>query len=62
MAIKLSSDQFEGMTAVDKVRLLAQMWQSLCSEPDSIASPEWHSDVLAERRQRRLNGSTTCLP
>lgn len=39
-----------------------QVWQSLCSEPDSIASLDWHSDVLAKRRQRLLDGTTTCLP
>lgn len=62
MTIELSSDQFEGITAADKVRLLEQVCPSLCSEPDSIASTEWHSDVLAERSQRLLDGSTTRLP
>jgi hypothetical protein len=62
MAIELSCDHLEGMTVADKVRQLEQVWQSLCSEPDSIASPEWHSDVLSERRQRLLDGSSTCMP
>jgi len=62
MAIELSSDQLDALTVAEKVRLLEQVWQSLCSQPDSIDSPDWHSDVLMERRQRLLDGSATCIP
>lgn len=62
MAIELSNDQLDALTVAEKVRLLEQVWQSLCCQPDSIASPDWHSDVLMERRQRLLDGSATCIP
>ncbi len=62
MAIELSSDQLDTMTVAEKVRLLEQVWRSLCSEPDPIASPDWHADVLTERRQRLLDGSATSIP
>ena len=62
MAIELSSDQLDALTVAEKVRLLEQVWQSLCCQPDSIASPDWHSDVLMERRQQLLNGSNPCMP
>ena len=62
MAIELSSDQLDALTVAEKVRLLEQVWQSLCTQPDSIASPDWHSDVLMERRQRLLDGSATSIP
>lgn len=62
MAIELSSDQLDALTVAEKVRLLEQVWQSLCSQPDSIASPDWHSDVLMERRQRLLDGSVSSIP
>ncbi|MFN9915085.1 MAG: hypothetical protein ACK53L_21020, partial [Pirellulaceae bacterium] len=29
-----------------KVRLLEQVWQSLCCQSDTFASPDWHADVL----------------
>jgi len=61
MAIELSSDQLDALTVAEKVRLLEQVWQSLCCQPDSIASPDWHSDVLMERRQRLLDGSATSI-
>lgn len=62
MGIELSSDQLAALTVAEKVRLLQQVWQSLCAHPDSIASPDWHADVLMERRQRLLDGSATSIP
>ena len=62
MAIELSSDQLDVLTVAEKVRLLEQVWQSLCCQPDSIASPDWHADVLMKRRQRLLDGSATSTP
>jgi hypothetical protein len=62
MAIELSSDQLDALTVASKVRLLEQVRQSLCCQADCIASPDWHSDVLMERRQRLLDGSATSIP
>ena len=62
MAIELSSDQLDALTVAEKVRLLEQVWQSLCCKPDALISPEWHADVLVERHQRLLDGSATRIP
>jgi hypothetical protein len=62
MAIKLSSDQLDALPVAMKVRLLEQVWQSLCCQPDTFASPDWHADVLVERRQRLVEGSAKRIP
>jgi hypothetical protein len=62
MAIELSSDQLDALTVAEKVRLLEQVWQSLCGQPHTFTSPDWHADVLIERRQRILDGSATRIP
>jgi len=62
MAIELSSGQLDALTVAEKVRLLEQVWQSLCCQPDALISPEWHADVLVERHQRLLDGSATRIP
>jgi len=62
MAIELSSDQRDALTVAEKVRLLEQVWQSLCGQPHTFTSPDWHADVLVERRQRILDGSATRIP
>lgn len=46
----------------EKPQVPKEAWQSLCSHPGSIASPDWHADVLAEHRQRVLAGSTPSSP
>lgn len=62
MAIDLSSDQLDALSVAEKVRLLEQVWQSLCSNPDSITTPDWHADVLVFRTQRLVDGSATRIP
>jgi hypothetical protein len=62
MAIELPSDQLDALTVAEKVRLLEQVWQSLCCQPDALISPEWHANVLVERHQRLLDGSATRIP
>ena len=62
MAIELPSYQLDALTVAEKVRLLEQVWQSLCCQPDALISPEWHADVLVERHQRLLDGSATRIP
>lgn len=62
MAIDLSSDQLDALTVAEKVRFLEQVWQSLCSQPDTFTSPDWHADVLVERRQRLVEGSAKRIP
>jgi hypothetical protein len=62
MVIKLSSDQLDALPVAMKVRLLEQVWQSLCCQSDTFASPDWHADVLVERRQRLVEGSAKRIP
>ena len=62
MAIELSGDQLDAPTVAERVRLLEQVWQSLCCQPDTFASPDWHAHVLVERRKRLEEGSAKCIP
>jgi hypothetical protein len=62
MTIELPSDQLDALTVEEKVQLLEQVWQSLCCQPDAFASPDWHADVLVQRRQRLLDGSCARIP
>ena len=62
MAIDLSSDQLNALSVPEKLRLLEQVWQSLCEQPAEIPSPEWHANVLRERAQRLSKGDATRIP
>ena len=62
MAIDFSSDQLHALSVTEKLRLLEQIWQSLCEQPDEIPSPEWHADILRERAQRLTHGDAAPIP
>ena len=62
MAIDLSSAELDALSVPDKVRLLEQVWQSLCSHPADVSSPEWHAVVLRERSERLTDGRATRIP
>jgi putative addiction module component (TIGR02574 family) len=59
MSIDLSSAELDALTVPEKVRLLEQVWQSLCSHPADVSSPEWHAEVLRERSERLADGRAT---
>ena len=62
MPIELSSAELDALTVPEKVRLLEQVWQSLCSHPADVSSPEWHAEVLRERSERLTDGRATRIP
>ena len=41
------------------MELLEALWENLSRSPDKLQSPEWHKDVLAERRHRAQSGQET---
>lgn len=52
-------DEVEGLSVAEKVQLLERVWQSLCARPGDVRSPEWHRDILEERRRRLADGRAT---
>jgi putative addiction module component (TIGR02574 family) len=52
----------EAMSVAEKVQLMERVWQSLSSRPEDVSSPEWHRDVLEERRRRLADGRATVSP
>ena len=52
-----SSDiSIDGLTVVQKLNLMEQLWVELSRKPSDIPSPDWHGDVLSKRRQMVENG------
>jgi hypothetical protein len=40
------------MTLEEKLAAIELLWDDLARSPESIESPDWHKDILDERRQR----------
>jgi putative addiction module component (TIGR02574 family) len=52
----------ETLTVAEKVRLLESVWDSLCHQSGDVRSPEWHREVLEERKRRLTSGQATVSP
>ena len=39
----------EKMSVTEKIHVMESIWDDLCSRAESVASPPWHWDLLAER-------------
>ncbi|WP_417739001.1 addiction module protein [Rosistilla oblonga] len=48
----------ETMTTAQKLDAMEQLWASLRSSAD-YSPPDWHAEILAERKRRVENGETT---
>ncbi len=47
----------EHMSIEEKIRAMETIWDDLCKKADSISSPSWHKDVLADREEQVQNGT-----
>jgi hypothetical protein len=50
--------QLETMTTAEKLNIMEQLWLSLRSSAD-YSPPDWHGEILADRRRRIENDETT---
>jgi len=44
------------LSVAEKVQLLETVWDSLCENSGDVRSPEWHREVLEERKRRLESG------
>ncbi len=44
------------MTVAEKLQVMEAIWDDLCRRGESIPSPAWHGDVLAERERLVAEG------
>ena len=49
----------ESLSVPQKLELVDRIWSSLCATPDSVPSPDWHEELIAERLTRLENGEAT---
>ena len=54
MATKLPLHE---MTIQEKLAAMEALWEDLSRSPETIESPEWHREILDERRQRVAGGT-----
>ena len=48
----------DSMSVSEKLQLMEDVWTSLCENTGDVQSPDWHEEVLSERRRRLESGET----
>jgi len=49
------------MSVIERLQTMEALWDSLTHEPTEIKSPEWHGDVLSERKENIKNGNASFI-
>jgi hypothetical protein len=57
----IESSELERMSVTERLRVMDQLWDSLNCCGDEIPSPDWHQDVLADRKARAQRGEAKLL-
>jgi hypothetical protein len=51
----------ETMTFAEKLEAMELLWADLSRQPAAMPSPQWHREVLQERRRRAADGTLKFL-
>ncbi len=57
----IAAEQIERMTLAQRMEAMELLWRSLSAEPNRVASPAWHRDVLQQRREKIESGKAEFL-
>lgn len=44
------------MSTKEKIQVMEAIWDDLCKDEDSYASPSWHENILQEREENIKRG------
>jgi hypothetical protein len=57
----IESSDIERMSVTERLQAMDKLWDSLTRDSDEIPSPNWHQDVLADRKARAQRGEAKFL-
>ena len=58
----MSNLEISTMSKTERLQTMEAIWDTLIHESTEAPSPEWHGDVLAERRLKIAEGRATFVP
>jgi len=50
--------EIKKMSTKERFQVMEALWDSLLYEESEIESPEWHQDILIERKKKIANGKS----
>jgi putative addiction module component (TIGR02574 family) len=55
---KMDTIEIKKMSTIERLQAMEALWDSLLYDESEIESPEWHQDILEERKRKIENGKT----
>ncbi len=52
----MNAAEIKNMSTAERLRAMEVLWDALCENADEIESPDWHGQILEERRKRIQSG------
>ncbi len=52
----MNIQEIKKMSRTERLQAMEALWDSLIDEESEIESPEWHQDILEERKRKIENG------
>jgi putative addiction module component (TIGR02574 family) len=57
----IESREIERMSVAERLQTIEQIWDSLYRNAENVPSPDWHREVLADRKARAERGEAKFL-
>ncbi len=57
----MDTREIRKMSRVERLAAMEALWDSLVEEESEIESPEWHREILEERRRKIESGKAECI-
>jgi len=56
MVIKMENSVIKKMSMIERLQTMEALWDSIIYEGLRIESPEWHREIIEERKREMKNG------
>ena len=53
----MNTIEIKKMSMIERLQAMEALWDSLMDEESEIESPQWHRDILEERKRKIENGN-----
>ncbi len=53
----MNMQEIKNMSRIERLQAMEELWDSLIDEESEIESPEWHLDILEDRKRKIKSGN-----
>jgi len=53
--------QAKAMTQKERLQAMEELWDAMCHDDAALVPPEWHRNILADRKEKMQSGKATFI-